>query len=125
MTTVELDASSLATAQSLAVGQIWKILAEEGASCINMSPWKPSVPAPDVLTGCWKCSTSLAALGLPWGCHGAAVQRGAGPPPEFSRRGLGRVSQPEWMLKGAEPRCCLGLLEFSIRWAAGILDGVA
>lgn len=78
MTTVELDLSLLATAQSLAVGQIWKILAEEGASCVNMSPWKPSVPAPDVLTGCWKCSASLAAVGLPCGVAQGRLQSSQG-----------------------------------------------
>lgn len=30
-----------------------------------MSPWKPSVPAPDVLTECWEFNASLAAVGLP------------------------------------------------------------
>lgn len=40
MTTVMLDHSSLASAQSLAVGQRQKVLEEDGASCINVPPWK-------------------------------------------------------------------------------------
>lgn len=60
MTTVVLDHSLLASAQSFAVGQRWKVLAEEGSSCINMSPYlhgSPSYPH--------QMSELLAAVGLP------------------------------------------------------------
>lgn len=51
MTTAMLDHSWLVSAQSLAVGQRQKVLGEDGASCINVSPWKPFIPTPDVQTG--------------------------------------------------------------------------
>lgn len=76
MTTVVLDHSLLASAQSFAVGQRWKVLAEEGSSCINMSPWKPT---PDVQT-----AVVLAAVGLP----SSGWQRGTEVPPELTRKGL-------------------------------------
>lgn len=51
MIRVVLDHSSLASAQSLAVGQRQKVLGKDGVSCINMSPWKPFIHTPDVQTG--------------------------------------------------------------------------
>lgn len=53
MTTVGVDHSSLASAQSLAVGQRQKVLGEDEASCINMSPWKPSRCPDRVLVMQW------------------------------------------------------------------------
>lgn len=53
MTTVGVDHSSLASAQSLAVGQRQKVLGEDEASCINMSPRKPSRCPDRVLVMQW------------------------------------------------------------------------
>lgn len=52
MTTVILDYSSLASAQSLAVNQTQKVLGKDGGSCINMSPLESFIPTPAVQTGC-------------------------------------------------------------------------
>lgn len=72
------------------------------ASCINISPWKPFIPTPDVQTVCWRCSSSP-------GCCGPAWHKGA---TRVHEERAMQDNQSEWVLKALDLDALLGFQNF-------------